>query len=178
MLQHSPFTPPFLHSRVCHASSWQILCIQQSVYALCFNGLCVRQYYWNSLRLSVACTLSHTNKIDAIWKHVKFHISAYNWKVHHVLYLTEYVFVVYVSHQVHPFICSCALWDVLSGQSGLCTVTLALIHPLCLWSHLLQPLAAPTTPTFKALCLIAKENFLAVVGLYCFGAGYFYQEVS
>jgi hypothetical protein len=34
-------------------------------------------------------------------------------------------------------LCSCALWDVLSDQSALCTVTPAFIHPSCLWSHLL-----------------------------------------
>jgi len=103
MLQHSPYTPPILCSHVCHASSWQILHVQQSVCALFQRSLCPLMSL-KLFNLSGACTLPHTNKIDAVWKHVIFHISAYNWKVHHVLYLTDYMFGVYVSHQVHPFI--------------------------------------------------------------------------
>jgi hypothetical protein len=143
-------------------------------YMLCFSGLCVCQYHWKSLRLSGACTLSHTNKIDAIWKHVKLHISAYTWKVHHLLYLTEYMFGVYMSHDVYPFIMFMCIVRCVKWSERPVYLHAGIHPPLTPVKHL-QPLAAPTTATFKALCLIAIENFLAVVSLYCSGASYFYQ---
>ena len=129
-------------------------------------------------RIYRAHTGAHPNTIDAMWTHIKVHLSVDNWKPHCIFCLAEYMFggcVPFLPPLLHVNLHweMGPVWSVgtvvtthhLGGHSILCTVILALIHTACLSSHLLPPLAPPTTATLKALCLISTEDFPAVAGL-------------
>jgi len=110
---------------------------------------CSHQYYW-----------CHVNAH-------KVHLGVDNWKAHYIFCLAEHMFegcVPFEPHRpllhVHLHWEMGAVWSVgtvvttdhLGGHSTLCTIVLELILTSCLSSHLLPPLAPPTTATLKAFC--------------------------
>lgn len=142
--------------------------------------ICVSWYHWNYLLLSGPHGGAHTNTIDAMWTHIKVHLSADNWKAHYIFCLAEYMFegcVPFAPHRPHLHVnllwelgVVCSVGTVVTtdhrgGHSILYTVLLALILASYLSRRLLPLLAPPTTATWKALCLFSTEDFPAMVGL-------------
>jgi len=158
------------------------LLVQLSAPVLCFKGyytyLC--WYHWKYPCLWGPHADAHTNTMDAMWTHIKFHLSVDNWKAHYIFCLAEYMFggcVRFAPHRpllhVHlhweiGVVCSVGTvvtTDHRGGHSILCTVILALILTSRLSNHLLPPLAPSTTSTLKTFCLIPTEDFPAVTDL-------------
>jgi hypothetical protein len=114
---------------------------------------------------------AHNSTIDAMWTHIKVHLSVDNWNAHYIFCLAEYSFggcVPFTPHwpllhvHLHWEMCAvCSVGTVVTtddrgGHSTLCTIILAFILTSLLSSHLLPPLAPPTNATLKALCLCRR----------------------